>query len=209
MSFGRRNLPLRCSRPPTFPLARKIKRNQTIKRARGIARQGADRVAVRPEFASDNSGSRRRLSSRETATVWAVPRKSEFGRLVKEMNFLSAHQSSNPICPANQCGLCGGISGCVRTDAISVARDSLTRAAISKRYRRTRAKAGRAGLLPWRRARRFIPLSRSLHNVIPTHIAVRKCAIALDCGDGHHPPGTRFGKPCRIGGQRDPFGNFG
>src|SRR5258707_4697770 len=48
---------------------------------------------------------------RETATVWAVSRKSEFGRLVKEMIFLSAHQSSNPICPATQCGLGAVISG--------------------------------------------------------------------------------------------------
>jgi cold shock CspA family protein len=31
-----------------------------------------------------------------------VSRKSEFGRLVKEMNFLSAHQSSSPITPATQ-----------------------------------------------------------------------------------------------------------
>src|SRR5580693_7251561 len=48
------------------------------------------------------SGLERRLSSRETATVWAVSRKSEFGRLVKEMNFLFAHQSSSPITPAMQ-----------------------------------------------------------------------------------------------------------
>ena len=53
-----------------------------------------DQETIRPQ--------QRRLSSRETATVWAVSRKSEFGRLVKEMNFLSAHQSSSPITPATQ-----------------------------------------------------------------------------------------------------------
>ena len=31
-----------------------------------------------------------------------MSRKSKFRRLVKEMNILSAHQSSNPTCPATQ-----------------------------------------------------------------------------------------------------------
>src|SRR5580704_16120822 len=46
--------------------------------------------------------SQRRLFSRQTAAVWAGSRESELARLVKEMNFLSAHRSSNPICPATQ-----------------------------------------------------------------------------------------------------------
>ena len=40
--------------------------------------------------------------TRETATVWAASRKSEFGRLVKEMNFHFARRSSSPIWPATQ-----------------------------------------------------------------------------------------------------------
>jgi hypothetical protein len=40
--------------------------------------------------------------SRETATVCAEAPESETTRRVKEMNFLSAHQSSNPTCPAMQ-----------------------------------------------------------------------------------------------------------
>jgi hypothetical protein len=44
----------------------------------------------------------RRGLSRERATVCAGSGKSEPLRFLKEMNILSAHQSSSPICPAMQ-----------------------------------------------------------------------------------------------------------
>jgi hypothetical protein len=47
------------------------------------------------------------------ATVWAVSRKSEFWRLVKEMIFLSAHRSSSLICPATQSGFGAHFRGTV------------------------------------------------------------------------------------------------
>jgi hypothetical protein len=45
---------------------------------------------------------RERSFSREPATVCAKAPESETARRVKEMNFLSAHQSSNPTTPAMQ-----------------------------------------------------------------------------------------------------------
>jgi hypothetical protein len=45
---------------------------------------------------------RERSFSREPATVCAKAPESETARRVKEMNFLSAHQSSNPTTPATQ-----------------------------------------------------------------------------------------------------------
>ena len=53
-----------------------------------------------------NPAPQRRLFSREHATVCAGFGKSEPLRFLKEMNILSAHQSSSPICPATQWGLC-------------------------------------------------------------------------------------------------------
>src|ERR1700720_4047465 len=47
------------------------------------------------------------LFSRETTAVWAGSRESELARLVKEMNFLTAHRSSYPICPAMQSASAG------------------------------------------------------------------------------------------------------
>src|SRR5580704_13494748 len=45
---------------------------------------------------------RRRSFSLGTAAVSGWAPESELTRHVKEMNFLSAHRSSNPICPATQ-----------------------------------------------------------------------------------------------------------
>jgi hypothetical protein len=48
---------------------------------------------------ASNPAPQRRLFSRERATVCAGSGKSEPLRFLKEMNILSAHQSSSPICP--------------------------------------------------------------------------------------------------------------
>src|ERR1700674_2755691 len=47
-----------------------------------------------------------------TTTVCGGSGKSEYCRMFKEMNLLSAHRSSNPICPATESVSAVGISRC-------------------------------------------------------------------------------------------------
>jgi hypothetical protein len=51
-----------------------------------------------------------KLFSRDDGTVCGGSGKSEYCRMFKEMNFLSAHQSSNPICPAMESVSAVGLS---------------------------------------------------------------------------------------------------
>jgi hypothetical protein len=65
---------------------------------------------------------RRRSFSLGTAAVSAGAPESELTRHVKEMNFLSAHRSSNPICPAMQSvsATCRGLRTCPPSSCLSV-----------------------------------------------------------------------------------------
>src|SRR5580704_8426106 len=57
-------------------------------------KSGEDRH--RPHICGNGPALKRRLFSAETASVCAMSPESETARLVKEMNLLSAHRSSNP-----------------------------------------------------------------------------------------------------------------
>jgi hypothetical protein len=58
---------------------------------------------------NDQSCRKRRLFSRNDRTVCVGADNSEHCRRLKEMILHFAHRSSNPICPATQCGLCHAI----------------------------------------------------------------------------------------------------
>jgi hypothetical protein len=57
---------------------------------------------TRVRAGNEQSGVTQNKILTDSGTVYVGSGKSEYYRMFKEMNFLSAHRSSNPICPATE-----------------------------------------------------------------------------------------------------------